>query len=297
VRQRIYLSAAELRERPGGRGGVNPEMMIWIFCTSRSGSTWLREILENLTGGKVWEEPKVGQLFGTFHQRAQREQLASHNFILGTPTRKGWLRSIRGFVLDGARYVHPFIESGDYLIIKEPDGAVGAPLLMEALPESRMILLVRDPRDVAASAFDATRKGGWMYEGTDDTGRRIKLADREPDDFVRGRARAYMRQVGSANQAYDLHQGPKALVRYEDLTADTLGVMRRLCSALKIPAEEEELVRAVERHSWENVPEQEKGRGKFYRKATPGGWREDLTATQIRIVEEIAAPLLEELYR
>jgi hypothetical protein len=35
---------------------------------------------------------------------------------------------------------------------------------MEALPESRMIFLIRDPRAFAASALDAARKGSWMYE-------------------------------------------------------------------------------------------------------------------------------------
>ncbi|HEU4494146.1 MAG TPA: hypothetical protein VFR69_08145, partial [Rubrobacteraceae bacterium] len=51
---------------------------------------------------------------------------------------------------------------------------------------------------------------------------------------------------------------------------------------------------AVEKHSWENVPEEEKGEGKFHRKATPGGWREDLTPGQAQIVERITAPLLKE---
>jgi hypothetical protein len=58
----------------------------------------------------------------------------------------------------------------------------------------------------------------------------------------------------------------------------------------------EKLARAVEKHSWEYIPEEEKGEGKFYRKATPGGWREDLTPEQAKIVEEITAPLLKELY-
>ena len=46
----------------------------------------------------------------------------------------------------------------------------------------------------------------------------------------------------------------------------------------------------VEKHSWENIPEEEKGEGKFYRKATPGGWREDLTPGQVEMVEEHHRP-------
>jgi hypothetical protein len=52
----------------------------------------------------------------------------------------------------------------------------------------------------------------------------------------------------------------------------------------------------VGKHSWENIPKEDKGEGKFYRKATPGGWREDLTPEQVRTVEEKTAPLLMEFY-
>jgi hypothetical protein len=52
----------------------------------------------------------------------------------------------------------------------------------------------------------------------------------------------------------------------------------------------------VEEHSWENIPEREKGEGKFYRKATPGSWREDLTRRQAKAVERITAPLIEQFY-
>nr|MBA4117129.1 sulfotransferase domain-containing protein [Rubrobacter sp.] len=66
--------------------------------------------------------------------------------------------------------------------------------------------------------------------------------------------------------------------------------------SLEIPVDDEALRRVVEKHSWENIPEDEKGEGKFYRKATPGGWREDLTPKQVEIVERVTAPLLEEFY-
>jgi hypothetical protein len=63
-----------------------------------------------------------------------------------------------------------------------------------------------------------------------------------------------------------------------------------------LPVEEGELAQVVEKHSWENIPEEQKGEGKFYRKATPGGWRDDLTEEQAEMVERVTAPLLKELY-
>jgi hypothetical protein len=300
----VPLALAELRAKLAGRGAgvrpsaVNPENIIWIFSSSgRSGSTWLRSMMGEMSRHRVWEEPMVGRLFGDFYRRAQTAHLRSASFIMGKPIRKGWIRSIRNFVLDGAQYAQPLLGPQDYLVIKEPNGSVGAPLLMEALPESRMIFLIRDPRDVVASTLDGAREGNWLYEWKDESGwKREALPDKNPDAFVRNRSSTYMRNAGKAKEAFDAHEGCKVLVRYEDLRADTLAEMKRLYATLEISVDEEELARAVEKHSWENIPEEEKGEGRFYRKATPGGWHEDLTPEQARAVEKIAAPLLEEFY-
>jgi len=298
-RQQIQLELAGLRARLAGEDGVRiavkPENMVWIFGSGRSGSTWLRSMMGEMDGHQVWEEPYVGSLFGEFYARAPHENRRSADFIMGEPIRKGWRRSIRNFVLDGAGYSSPQTGADDYLVIKEPNGSVGAPLLMEALPESRMILLVRDPRDVVASVLDAAREGGWLYESRNG-GKRRALAEKRPRAFAGERARVYRRGVQNAKLAYDAHRGPKALVRYEDLVADPIGTMRRLYAALGIEVDPDELARAVEKHSWENVPEEEKGEGKFYRKGRPGGWREDLTPEQAKTVERITAHLLEEFY-
>jgi sulfotransferase family protein len=127
-------------------------------------------------------------------------------------------------------------------------------------------------------------------------GKHTARFEMQSDDLVKTMATSYLQNVGNAREAYDAHKGPKVLVRYEELRADTLGTMKRMYSALGIPVDEEELGRIVEKHSWENIPEEQKGEGKFYRKATPGGWREDLTPKQVETVERITAPLLKELY-
>ena len=278
-------------------GGVDPANIVWIFCVARSGSTWLASMMGEMEGTAVWKEPRVGHLFGEFYENNPKAKTESANFIMGSPARPAWINSIRHFVLTGARYAFPNLGPDDYLVVKEPGGGVGAPFLMEALPESRMILLVRDPRDVVSSSLDATREGSWQKEQRRATGSgRKSLTAKQPDAVVKRSAKKYLRNMERAREAYDAHEGPKTLVRYEDLLADTLGAMRRVYSELGMEAGGDALARAVEKHSWEAIPEDMKGQGKFYRKASPGGWQEDLTPRQVEIVEEISAPLLDEFY-
>jgi hypothetical protein len=279
-------------------GGVRPENLVWVFGTARTGSSWLSAVMGEIGGYSRWHEPLVGHLFGNLYYERAGHRGEDEHFILGARYRDLWLATVRRFVLDSAAARFPEVAEGGYLIIKEPQGSMGAPLLMEALPESRMILLVRDPRDVVASNLDAHKKGTWTADLMRKGGKEKppSLAESRPDAFVKGQARRYVRDVGNAKLAYDAHGGRKVLVKYEDLRADTMNTMRRIYSGLEIPVDESELARSVEKHSWENIPEEEKGEGKFHRKAKPGGWREDLTPEQVEIVESVAGTLLRELY-
>jgi hypothetical protein len=275
--------------------GVWPENIVWIFGTGRSGSTWLGSMMGGLDGCAMWNEPLVGNLFGNFHYFRVGGRKSGRQYILGEPYKETWLGPMRDLILGGAAARFPQVIGGGYLIIKEPNGSIGAPLLMEALPESRMIFLIRDPRDVVASSMDARSEGSWLSERRE-AQRRTSKPNRNPNVYVRMRANSYVQQIEKTRQAYDAHRGLKVLVRYEDLRADTLQTMKRIYSALEIPVEEAELARSVEKNSWEKIPAEQKGEGKFHRKAKPGDWSEDLTARQARIVEGVAGSLLRELY-
>ena len=281
-----------------GFGGIRAENVVWMFGNAKTGSTWLAFMMEELEGQTVWREPYVGELFGRLYYNWVGERhFETKHFILGGPEKEGWIRSVRSFVLNEANTRFPEAANGGYLVVKEPNGSVGAPLMMEALPESRMIFLIRDPRDVVASRLDSARKGSYLYERRIKEGAgRTAMFDMEADDLVESTATRYLQNVGNVKEAYEAHEGRKVLVRYEDLRSETFETMKRIYSTLEIPVDEGELTRAVEKHSWEAIPEEEKGEGKFRRKAAPGGWREDLTPEQAETVERITAPLLKEFY-
>jgi hypothetical protein len=275
---------------------LRADRLVWIFGTGRSGSTWLASMMGDMAGGRLWNEPLVGKLFGDFHSDARPKSLRSKNFVMADAHSQAWLEGIRLFVSRVADSRFPDVEEGEWIVVKEPNGSVGAPYLAAASPRSALVLLIRDPRDVAASAIDRHRPGGEAYEWRKSEGSVRDRASRDPDAFIEGQAKRYVRNVGAAKRAYEAHVGPKAMVRYENLRTDTLGTMRRVYSTLGIPTDEEQLAQVVNKHAWENISEEKKGRGKFHRKAKPGGWREDLTPHQARSVEKITAPLLREFY-
>lgn len=293
-------SELQARVQTAGGAGVDPANLVWIFGSGRSGSTWLARMMGELEGFTVWNEPLVGTLFGDLYYVRGGDRIGKQgkHFILGGGYRESWLGPMRDLVLSGAAARFPEVAGGGYLVIKEPNGSVGAPLLMETLPESRMVLLVRDPRDVISSSMDAHREGGWLYEGNRRKGdpNRPALPEKDPDAYVRLRASMYLQNVGNAKRAYESHGGYKALLRYEDLRVDPLAEMRRICSDLGLPVEEGALRRAVQRYSFEELPQESKGEGRFHRKASPGGWREDLTTRRVRIIERMTEPLLKEFY-
>src|SRR5918997_1645395 len=145
-----------------------------------------------------------------------------------------------------------------------------------------------------SSWLDGSRSGGWHYTNVATKAPERVSRFENPTALVEQLASHYLKNVGKAAEAYSAHEGPKVLVKYEELRADALQEMKRIHSTLGMKVDEKKLRRSVEEHSWENIPEEEKGEGKFRRKASPGSWREDLTPEQVQIVEEETRPLLQQ---
>lgn len=249
----------------------------------------MASMMGDLDGQEVWFEPNIGAMLSPYVLRTEKRR-GTKNFILSDNFSVVWMKAVRSLVLDGIAVRFPNLrETGGYVVIKEPTGSVGAKKLSEALPESRMILLVRDPRDVVASWKDALSEGAWHSN-------RVRGKGQNENDFSAARrAETYLKVVSQSLAAYESHPSPRTIVKYEDLVADTLGEMRRMYSEIGVDVNDGELARTVEKHSWKNIPDSEKGEGKFYRRGSPGGWKEDLTPEEIKLVEDITAPTMETL--
>jgi len=130
---------ARLAEGDGNAstGGIPPENLIWVFGVARTGSSWLGAMMGDLDDHATWYEPYVGDVFGyAYYMRAGEQQRGRADYILGDPYREAWTRSLRTFVLDGAAARFSGLGENGYLVVKEPNGSVGAPLLVEACPRA-----------------------------------------------------------------------------------------------------------------------------------------------------------------
>lgn len=131
----------------------------------------------------------------------------------------------------------------------------------------RVVLLVRDPRDVAISYFHFHKKNGRIG---DEVSLHLYV-----ERYVRGEVDGYGAWGENVGSWLGARQGTSGflLVRYEDLVADTLGELRRICAFVPLPASDAQLERAV---GWGSASQ---------RKASPGEWRDVLSPEAVARIE------------
>jgi len=180
------------------------------------------------------------------------------------------------------------------LVIKEVNGSHGADLVMPLFPRSKMIFLVRDGRDVLDSIVDANRPGGWLSKrkwGSDGL-----VSDADRPQFVREHALRWTARMNACTRAYQAHDPELRIqVRYEDLLADTADGLGRIERWLGLPSGPKRMESIAAQHAFEALPERGRGPGKMWRAATPGQWRESLSAEEQKIANEVMGETLVEL--
>lgn len=282
--------------------------LVWLLGSPRSGSTWLLHLLGAADRAVMIDEPAIGchlgvPLGGFLTMRARdvpvdrlrmRDLRRDHrDYALNDRYRDAWEAPARALVLERLRA--QVVEEcasrqleDPLVLVKEPHGSLASDLLMSLVPESRLLFLLRDGRDVLDSELDAGAAGSWAA----DVSAGYVTSDEDRHAFLRDRAHMWALRTTVTARAHDAH--PPALrrtVRYEDLVADTVGSLRELDRWLELGLGQD-VDRVADVGRADRQPAAVRGPGQFVRAATPGLWREHLSAEEAAMVELVMGDVL-----
>jgi aryl sulfotransferase len=281
---------------------------IWLASYPKSGNTWLRMLLANLSAEEtpvdINDLPDRG---GIASARAPFDHLTLIDSGLLTHDEIDCLRPrVYEALARGAEYdtredmpAVRFVKVHDAYTLT-PNGE---PLLAGRGGADRAMVIVRDPRDVAPSLANHNRtdieqsitlmndlQGGWATRPE-----RLHQQFRQLLPSWSGHVASWLDQT-------DL---PVHLIRYEDMLADTLGTFRRALEFAGLTASDDKVHRAVAFAALTELRRQEVERGfreaprrpgaPFFRRGEAGAWRDELTADQIARIEAAHAPMMRRL--
>ncbi|WP_299623434.1 sulfotransferase domain-containing protein [Pelagibius sp.] len=259
--------------------------ILWLASYPKSGNTWMRVFLANLilAGDEPLALPRINEVcpsepneiwFKPFSKKPVHELSRERLAALRTKAQD------RAVSLN--KHVIP-MKTHSYL-----GEDFGHPIISMAATKAA-IYIIRDPRDVVISAADHY---GISIDET------IRLMN---DPEARGRGipgQIVYERIGSWSvhvDSWTKWRHPGILVaRYEDLLADPLDQFTRVAKHVGIPASPEQIERAVTFASFKALQKQEAESGfaersehsqRFFRSGRSGGWRDKLTAQQVRQIE------------
>ena len=263
--------------------------LVWVLGTPRSGSTWLTMGLLDHEQNVIWNEPFIGKIFQVAKETVISKTRLKSLFFDNRFKKNCWLPILRKLLITRAYYHSQNLEQN--IIIKEPTGGGGAEILMECLPNSKLIFLLRDGRDVVDSFMDAIKPDSWKGS------RKVQLDEENNEKKHNKKIRQYSEMwnsfISSVSNAYETHNPDlRLLVKYEDLRKDTFPELKKIYDFIGIKITDEELKRKIDELAYENVADSNKGEGKKIRTAKPGGYMDNFNEKEIELMNSIMSDTL-----
>jgi Sulfotransferase family len=305
--------------------------LVWIFGSTRSGSTWLLRLLcHPLTlereGGLGFSLPEAARGGPPVDALPVNEFLLGHHLTpqTGDPIRADDGRYIPATLNSfWSPHTH-YAMSRDFEDVWKPELRRFALVRLHAVVEraASRIPLVDDPtvviKDVGTSyaapmTMSLLRRSRLLFmvrDGRDVIDSLIHAAqpgswfarvakplisnDEDRLDFVREKAIDWACWTDSCQRAWAAHPPElRRIVRYEELLSDTVGELGALCEWIGLERDAPTLEDAVRAHAFGvNEPT---GPREFARAASPGLWQKNLSSEEQRIAEEIIGERLADL--
>lgn len=262
--------------------------IVWLASFPKSGNTWFRIFLANLTAG---DKGPVD-----INNLDERGGIASsrHEFEAATLLDSGFVTHDDIDELRRDVYQRIAEQRDAQRWIKVHDAYTNAPsgIPMFGIEGARVVYLVRDPRDVAISL---------AHHSNTTIDQAIALMN-NPDGALCAKRKALAPQLRQKLHGWSGHVAswldqtdlPVICLRYEDLRTDPL---RKFSTALAFAgrtATPDEIARAIRHADFSELQRQEGEKGfaermsrteLFFRSGHAGGWRTTLSPEQIAMIE------------
>jgi hypothetical protein len=265
-----------------------PGGIIWLASFLKSGNTWFRVLLANLTAGEAGPADinDLDRYIASCRCRFEAATMLDSGLLFQDD-----IDRLRPRVYEAIA-----AQASEQVWVKVHDAYTsspgGEPLLGRNVSRGA-VYLVRDPRDVAVSL-------AYHYSRTiDDT---IKLMNSADFEISNGRngigpqlRQKLMSWSGHVTSWLDQSDLPLHTVRYEDLVADPAECFGAALEFAGCSATPREIERAVRHADFAELQRQESEKGfresfsrtaPFFRSGRVGGWRESLTAAQVDAIEQ-----------
>jgi hypothetical protein len=284
------------------------DRLLWIFGSSRSGSTWLLRMLSELPGVVPVDDPHIGHHLGVWRPIplawAASERTPELTTLLDLKReepgyffaeryRDSWWEPLRTLIrsrLEGqAAESGPAGPEPPTYVVKEPGSHV-ATLLTDLFPRSRLVFLLRDGRDVVDSWLAAYREGTWAIPGG-----AFPVAPWGRLALIRWLSSVWVYRTHEVARAFAARQpGERVMIRYETLRYNTPETLAEVAALLGSEVDPDLVEDVAERHAFERVPDGECGSKEAIRSASPGGWRENLSSAEQLAMHRVMGETLAE---
>lgn len=269
--------------------------LVWIFGSTRSGTTWLGlELLSHNTHS-------INESYITHHLGFRQEAITDEvirgfdrryeepDYFFSKQFQDTWIFYLRKMILN--RIYAQVTDLSKKIVLKEPMRIGASDIISKCLPKSRIIILMRDGRDILDSRIDARQEDSWAAKTGVST---LESSDRLT--FIETYGKIWVKLMEILMNTF--HNHPKDLrflVKYEELRKNTVEELKKIYDFLQIDIKKNELEDLVKKYSFENVPSELKGKGKFRRYAVPGKWKENFSKSEISLMDKIMGKTLGEL--
>ena len=179
------------------------------------------------------------------------------------------------------------------IIVKEPNGSLGADIISKCLPNSKIIFMFRDGRDVLLSQLTALSKGGYAAEMDKHF---EPLSGKRRVSFIKDQSLRWNELVEILLRTQKQHsKNLQLLLHYEDIIKNTFEELKKIYEFIEVKISDDEIKDVITKYDFKNISSNKKGLGTTRQFATSSQWQGGFNIIEKKLIDGIMKDSLKKL--